>query len=373
LHAWVAGDGGEGGHQLISRIATLLFPFAEGSAERSADWTTIAGVEDQILSNCVLVPTYLDRKAFSHCVCNNAPGRWLEPSSRATSNVDSAFHTFFGLLRSPALLEKYSALKGGCGELPQDAAVLHVASLILTAVLDTTSFLMFDVQEEDVTAVFERMAYWNAMWNPGAAAIGEADLIRNLLLSYFANDRERVVRIYREYWIPVEERADLLACDAESENDTKTKLPRSGSCTLGIPGALTKLHIMLAAFARSTSDGSCAEPDEQLGSSGTAPHLKASTLFENLRGYPAFRAIIEESLTKAGFEIHVQVHSKEAQDVVEGVIQRMAEFSATFSYEVHASQSGCLLGNRRSSICKPSASVIEGIAEGDEEEEESEE
>jgi len=268
-----------------------------------------------------------------------------------------------GLLRSPALLKKYSSLKGGSSELPHDAAVLELASRLLTTILDRTSFLMFDVQEEDVTAVFERMAYWNAMWNPGAAAIGEADLIRNLLLSYFANDRERVVRIYREYWIPVEERAALLAHDQTGGNEGKINLPQSGSCTLATPGAFTKLHVMLAAFAQSMSDVSILEPEEQLETSGAALHLKASTLFENLRGYPAFRAIVENSLTKAGFEIHVKVHSREAQDVVEGVIQRMAEFSTTFSYEVHASKSGA-------STCKPSPLGFEGIAEGNEEEEE---
>eukprot|EP00041_Stephanoeca_diplocostata_P018666 m.392698 g.392698 ORF g.392698 m.392698 type:complete len:551 (+) comp21083_c0_seq1:260-1912(+) len=87
--------------------------------------------------------------------------------------------------------------------------VVATCSAITRALLLGCNVLWFDVREEDLFTVYERLAYRDTMLakymhnkTPGQD-MGESDLSRNFLLSYFAGDDTQIAMLHT-YWIPLE-------------------------------------------------------------------------------------------------------------------------------------------------------------------------
>lgn len=206
--------------------------------------------------------------------------------------------------------------------------VVATCSAITRAVLLGCTVLWFDVREEDIFTVYERLAFRDTMLakfmhNPTPGQdMGESDLSRNFLLSYFAGDETQIAMLHK-YWIPIEltlggasvtdgtrQRVDgmldrfLCSKDAEAESCTSTEQN---------PGQ----------HSDSSTDSSGASAS---GGTDGAVHLGAGMpqLFPT---YKRLRAHVEARLRAAHEPIVASHTTRGAAAVAESVLQDLLHFA----------------------------------------------
>lgn len=203
----------------------------------------------------VVIPSYLDRKAFADCVERRAEGLCVAPAEetvgssdeRASSDIQRAKNFFDSLLwRGTAfgpllsrVCERVTMTSGrsrdeGRGE-PSEEQLCGACGSLVAAVLDKLHVMLFVAREKELHSVYERLAMREALVAKSAynrapgVGMAEMDLVRNFVTSFFRRDEDKI-DVYLELWAPLEE-AVAVACDNKEERN------RPGSQSVRAAGA----------------------------------------------------------------------------------------------------------------------------------------
>mmetsp|Transcript_38311 Transcript_38311/g.99522 ORF Transcript_38311/g.99522 Transcript_38311/m.99522 type:complete len:574 (-) Transcript_38311:69-1790(-) len=188
-------------------------------------------------------------------------------------------------------------------------AVVRAASALLTSATTRCFVMFFPVREADVWSVYERLAFREAglqsfMKNssPGVS-MAECDLVRNLLLSYFAGEDEQLAA-YRSLWRPMEQAAQTAVVAAPgAPPPPASALPLKRPPPAGELGVVGMLGRLMRRYLNQRQPGGLRDPQEQhakaqgQGLAGGAGHLASGMFFPT---YVAFRQAVEAELGRTG-------------------------------------------------------------------------
>ena len=178
---------------------------------------------------CILTPTYFDREPFNACI--NGFHTFQDYLKDSNNNVNSdiinvrrmcdhAIETGYVFKRVAA---KFSDKPLGDGK---DVELLELSAIsFLQAFLDGFNILFFKMMDKTNTmnsyfrlAIREFGLKKQFSINSPGVGMATADLIRNLLLTCF-NDEKKQLMIYQTYWAPIEKMARLTGLDQEKDKN----------------------------------------------------------------------------------------------------------------------------------------------------------
>lgn len=195
-------------------------------------------------SGCVVRPTYFDRSSFERCVNGTfaqTTGSTIGAEASALSTAKSSAATNTTVANDIATVEdnhivavrRYldhligsrTFVKRLSPETWQTTeAVVAAARKLVSAALDQFSCLWFKMDKSaNAQSAYARLAMRAAgieilSRNPHAGvAMATTDLLRNLVVSYFARDQEVAIAIYFKYWAPVEQLAQAAGARLASK------------------------------------------------------------------------------------------------------------------------------------------------------------
>jgi len=189
---------GEPSVPVVHLIQSLLFP---------------KGLE----SECVLRPTYFDRKAFNFCVMLETLTTTTTTTTSSPLAVDHVSETrayFESML--PRLWSRIGSKLGlnmkGTQECESGAVEAVCALSLVQACIDKCTMLFFLMNEkgDEILAAYSRLAMRDAMLSfqlnnssPGVK-LQFVDLCRNLVCCQFPGSEEEKIAGYHLYWAPIE-------------------------------------------------------------------------------------------------------------------------------------------------------------------------
>lgn len=203
-------------------------------------------------SNCTVVmqPSYFDREDYQRCFvkAGNSSKSCNTTIDLRDGTIASARKFFDTSLADGSLFSMIASTGRQDDEavepVDQDQ-IIDLCLVVVVIVLHKLQLLYFEVSEQDIQTVYERLAMREAMLSTQAnnsrpgIKMAEIDLVRNYITSYFSPDVnsescrkyvidgsdvvEKQVFIYLNYWAPIENLATkygmVLHQDDDSEDD----------------------------------------------------------------------------------------------------------------------------------------------------------
>lgn len=306
---------------LLEQIATLLFPRSEPRDVLTKETVK----EGEVVEGCAVLPTFFDRRSFFRCIL---PCAKMKPDGSAEDAVAKVYVAFRQMLEAKSWQMEMMTKLGTVEELPSEAEFVldgkHAAMLaqaMLFAATRTFTFKVFEVEQTDVQAVFERMAFRESSLlpllsnvHPGILA-HEEDLIRNLLLSYFPTEAQQTA-VYFKYWVPIERKHSGKKLNALFESYIQQKEVKEKVDILKLQ------HVPLPDSNR----GRPKKYNTTFGSNpyrGGAQHLSMEELFP---AYSKFRRLLESALVAEGIDRSQAPSSAKAERVVEQFLRSIVSF-----------------------------------------------
>ena len=276
---------------LAERVEGMLFAHRTNGGDGGEDEVGVEELvreEGRVAPGAAVVPTWLDRRAFWRCLLV-PPG---SPFQGEKADGDDCVSQAFDFVR-----DRLSAVA--------DSDRDRVLPALLDTLLKRTTVLHFQIRESDVFSVYERLAFRECMlsthmYNPAAGiSLGESDLVRNYLLSFFVDlDERRLLEVYHTLWVPFEKAA---GADREGGVDA-----RGGTVQPGEQGRRADVARMNAIFTHQLNHSVGAQ--RQAAANGPASNVGGALhLFE----YPDYifpvyrkvRAALEGSLLSQGLPL----------------------------------------------------------------------
>ena len=190
---------------LVGAIQGVLFPHRADRGDGIAVEDVIRE-EGRVVPGAAVVPTWLDRRAFWRCLLVPPPdggGHDYDGGGpeRTQGDEEDSIGPAFALIRT-----RIAAIK--------ESSLAHTLQALKESLLERTTVLHFQIREADIFSAYERLAFRDSMLGRAmyvravGVSLGECDLVRNYLLSFFADaDESGILHVFHTLWLPFEKAA----------------------------------------------------------------------------------------------------------------------------------------------------------------------